>query len=548
MHFTKTKKSVISVLLSVLFAVLPYTMAHAYMLGDWNRDGFVTSADARMALRTAVGLETFAPDSETFLALDVNSDGDITSADARMILRVAVGLDQFAINDHEHVPADNESPIPCGNGGVLHEFTCVVCGQTILQACVFGEEKHPLYESKPGPATCTESFEWYKLCTVCGGKQIGSDPALRHSNRVKVPEKKVEATCTEDGYECYACLLCGKDGSTVPELRKTIPALGHQLPESSGHIRLNEDILCKRCGEVCMPSFNNLVNSVKTDDRIKAFSGLSRITENCEAKSGTISISDVSKWLNGNVYTDGGEINDQSILDVLQALFITSEPQYIDYTENNPDFYRCFPLRDSDNVSRLLPDDISHIGMLPSNSPVEDLPDTVKLAARDYEEQNLARFKATLADEEGYISVSVNVKDERYTDLKNTSAETALMRGTGEDIRTYPAQFTVDEDGFKTTCNDVVSSCVVTYCFSSVTEDGKTVYVPVAAVYKLYLTVDLHMDFTLEIPVSELGLSVDEQRSLLARFGLKENDSVTLAQGSADLTVYQTYTDYYVFG
>ena len=60
--------------------------------GDINDDGAVTAADARLALRAAVDLETFAPGSYEFIAADVDKDGAITSADARLILRMAVDM------------------------------------------------------------------------------------------------------------------------------------------------------------------------------------------------------------------------------------------------------------------------------------------------------------------------------------------------------------------------------------------------------------------------------------------------------------------------
>ena len=74
----------------VVLAKLPY------MLGDMTLNGEIASDDARLALRQAVSLESFAPDSAQFLAGDVNFDGDITSADARKILRAAVELEDPA--------------------------------------------------------------------------------------------------------------------------------------------------------------------------------------------------------------------------------------------------------------------------------------------------------------------------------------------------------------------------------------------------------------------------------------------------------------------
>lgn len=60
---------------------------------DLDSDGSITAADARIALRSAVGLETLSP------ALIARADpaglGRLTSADARLTLRLAVGLEQL---------------------------------------------------------------------------------------------------------------------------------------------------------------------------------------------------------------------------------------------------------------------------------------------------------------------------------------------------------------------------------------------------------------------------------------------------------------------
>ncbi|MDR1630463.1 MAG: dockerin type I repeat-containing protein [Oscillospiraceae bacterium] len=60
------------------------------LIGDGNRDGIITAADARLTLRASAGIEY-----EPFGLCDVNFDGKITAADARSILRVSAGLDQY---------------------------------------------------------------------------------------------------------------------------------------------------------------------------------------------------------------------------------------------------------------------------------------------------------------------------------------------------------------------------------------------------------------------------------------------------------------------
>ena len=58
--------------------------------GDLNFDGKITAADARIALRLAVGLES--GDATVRARADVDCDGRVSAADARAILRAAVGL------------------------------------------------------------------------------------------------------------------------------------------------------------------------------------------------------------------------------------------------------------------------------------------------------------------------------------------------------------------------------------------------------------------------------------------------------------------------
>lgn len=92
MHFKRFPIFVLTALL--LFSLVPVSAAAG--MGDVNFDGAVTAADARLALRLAVGLESWLPGSAQYAACDANSDGTVTAADARLILRAAVGLETLA--------------------------------------------------------------------------------------------------------------------------------------------------------------------------------------------------------------------------------------------------------------------------------------------------------------------------------------------------------------------------------------------------------------------------------------------------------------------
>ena len=46
-------------------------------------------------MRRSVGLETFGETSAAYYACDADRDGKVTSADARLILRASVGLEEL---------------------------------------------------------------------------------------------------------------------------------------------------------------------------------------------------------------------------------------------------------------------------------------------------------------------------------------------------------------------------------------------------------------------------------------------------------------------
>ena len=64
--------------------------------GDVDGDGIIKTGDARLALRAAIGLDHYEPDSKEFLAADVDKDGEIKTGDARTILRAAIGLETLS--------------------------------------------------------------------------------------------------------------------------------------------------------------------------------------------------------------------------------------------------------------------------------------------------------------------------------------------------------------------------------------------------------------------------------------------------------------------
>ncbi|MBQ6065201.1 MAG: hypothetical protein IJK89_00120 [Clostridia bacterium] len=63
----------------------------SFLQGDADMDGKVTSADARLTLRIAVGLNVVTPITKA--AADMDGDIYVSSADARLVLRTSVGLE-----------------------------------------------------------------------------------------------------------------------------------------------------------------------------------------------------------------------------------------------------------------------------------------------------------------------------------------------------------------------------------------------------------------------------------------------------------------------
>ncbi len=75
--------------------VIPATGV-SFRPGDVSLNGSVSTDDARLALRAAIGLEQYAKGSLPFLAADVAAPlNKLTTADARRILRAAIGLEQL---------------------------------------------------------------------------------------------------------------------------------------------------------------------------------------------------------------------------------------------------------------------------------------------------------------------------------------------------------------------------------------------------------------------------------------------------------------------
>ena len=110
-EYIKMKKRFISLFLAVILcSTFLQTTAFAALKGDVDGDGSVTPADARIALRVSVGLDTLTTDQKQLA--DADGDGTISSADARLILRAAVGLENLNGDEFDDIGTNPDPDAP----------------------------------------------------------------------------------------------------------------------------------------------------------------------------------------------------------------------------------------------------------------------------------------------------------------------------------------------------------------------------------------------------------------------------------------------------
>lgn len=83
-------------LAAALAAILSFS-CFALLPGDFDLDGILSLADARGALRLALGVKSGSADE--LESADYDLDGNVSLADARLILRAALGLDEIAADN-----------------------------------------------------------------------------------------------------------------------------------------------------------------------------------------------------------------------------------------------------------------------------------------------------------------------------------------------------------------------------------------------------------------------------------------------------------------
>ncbi len=288
-----TKKLLAILLAAAMLLSVPFVFSTAVApvrRGDADRDGKISSGDARLALRASVGLEPLTADF--MMRCDADANGKVESADARTILRTSVNLDSIDLNPCDH-QAETWEPVAL-TGGVtadFHKGVCTKCGEAIFT-------DHEFEMVVTTPYTCTAPGEGYEKC-ACG---LTKDPvSLPAQHRwEEVPGSRKDATCSEDGHVDWKCAVCGEEyseklpGGHVPNGEATCvksqvcTRCGEVLAAAPGHkyksgaaITLTKGIRCERCGKIGMPGFNDLVNALK--DGTHTYSGF-KVTTNSADK------------------------------------------------------------------------------------------------------------------------------------------------------------------------------------------------------------------------------------------------------------------------
>ena len=104
----KKMKKILCVLLALSIFASTAVFSFGAEKGDVDRDGEISSNDARLALRIAVNLEQ--ADEEQLILADLDDDNIVSSSDARLILRLSVGLadEKKPVEKDEYVPSAKE--------------------------------------------------------------------------------------------------------------------------------------------------------------------------------------------------------------------------------------------------------------------------------------------------------------------------------------------------------------------------------------------------------------------------------------------------------
>ena len=487
-------------------AVIP-AAASGYALGDVDRNGQLEPADARLALRASLKLDTV--DEEQMVLADADANGKVDSADARLILRASLGLDTI----HTHSYSTWQPKDKDGNATDYHYQVCSGCDSVI-------KEEHSFELVMIQQVDCLHTGYGKYQCTVCG---LSKDPFQTTGAHNWETVSVTPETCTDDGKIVKQCSLCSQQeieklpakhipgaAATCLEPQKCercsevlAEALGHQLPAKVS-IGVTTGVNCTRCGEEAIPSFNTLVNSLKT---------------------GSHKYTSIDK----NV-TTFNEPTFSGLMIAMKALFsedfkdsIGTTEEYSAPIQNRQLNTYTFHLNGEKVVSRLKDSNVSSIKTERINKLdfASSLPSSYKVYTYNYDgsvksstDYDISRLKTNVSGD--FFKVTVTLKEEIYSQYRNlggTDGIGNIYSDFGEMLSSVLDAFE-DEDfgGIFVPKGDAVSNATVVYYF-----DAETL-APAAAVYTISMDVDEEMNLYLtddgeltSKPTGSLKMDVDNK-------------------------------------
>ena len=539
-------KKLLSITLALLMvftsaALLP-AFAAGELIGDVDQDGSITSADARLALRGSVKLETLTVD---FLnRADVDGNGKVESADARTILRASVKLDDITQADHEHKVEKWEAVTQDGGASAgCHCGVCTKCGRTI-----YGEHDFEVEVTKE--YTCTEDGAGVETCVYCGLQGDTVEIPASHE-WVPVEGSEKPATCTENGSCEYRCSRCNEtktevlpaghkvsDEASCTEPQKCIvcgeifaPALGHIYPEGAA-ITVTKGIRCLRCGKVGLPSFNDLVNVLK--DGTHSYTGF-KYTSSTASEPKLTGIMETLI----NIMISMKQITREEVNQLLSTS-IGSDSSYSALVKDRAITKNTYNLVGQDVVSALLETDPATVKteLVKGIDFLSSLPD--KYTNEKNKEEDLTKIKNTVIGD--VLKVTVTLAPERYSEVVKTSGGSAISRidseisGSMNSLMEGMQGMNLDAMGVEDTGGDDlgsilsnamkmtmdgVSDITVTYYFDALTN------APIAAVYdgnmNVSFAMDLYITDDLEPSDKSTGsISIDSASHLLSYYFFDE--------------------------
>lgn len=198
-----------------------------FVPGDVNLNGKVESADARLALRASVKLESYPEKSYEFFAADADLDKTISSADARLILRASVKLETLTAPHVEHMWDD---------GVVTKKATCTAKGQMLYTCTVCGETKtketnktaHTEVKDPAVAATCQKEGKTAgSHCSVCG-------TIIKEQEATPKTDHKWDKGTVSGNIITYTCTVCGQK-KTENQLKQRFAEWIKQNGETAGN-------------------------------------------------------------------------------------------------------------------------------------------------------------------------------------------------------------------------------------------------------------------------------------------------------------------------